>query len=153
MENTLSSSTDKVFLYDVIGAQFDTIGSKALAVKKMLHDYFPKSDYLRRLGVCVFEAEANLAIHTIRGGSIDVMVFSDRVRITAKDDGPGMKDMKKALTPGFSTAPESARQLGFGGGVGLNNIKRFADYFYIESSKKGTTLVFEVWNDDDPTTH
>lgn len=153
MENTLSNSTDKVFLYEVIGAQFDTIGSKALAVKKMLHDYFPKSDYLRRLGVCVFEAEANLAIHTVHGGSIEVMVFSDRVRITAKDDGPGMKDMKKALTPGFSTAPETARQLGFGGGVGLNNIKRFADYFFIESSKKGTTLVFEVWNDDDPTTH
>jgi len=153
MENTITTSTDKKYVYEVIGADFDTIGSKALAVKKMLNNYFPKNDYLRRLGVCVFEAEANLAIHTTQGGTIEVLVFSDRVRITAKDNGPGMKDMKKALTPGFSTAPEIARQLGFGGGVGLNNIKRFADYFYIESSKKGTILTFEVWNDDDPTAH
>ncbi len=101
------------------------------------------------MGVCIFEVEANLAIHTSQGGTLEIIVFKDRVRIIASDSGPGIKDLSKALTPGFSTAPESARQLGFGGGVGINNVKRFADYFFLASSKQGTILLFEVWNDDD----
>jgi serine/threonine-protein kinase RsbT len=135
--------------FSVCTSDYPSIGSKALEVKKKLKDFFPKSDYLRRLGVCIFEAEANLVIHTNQGGNLEILVFKDRVRIIASDRGPGIKDLSKALTPGFSTAPESARQLGFGGGVGINNIKRFADYFFLTSSKQGTILLFEVWNDDD----
>ncbi len=142
-----TSLTDKLE-FAVISSDYSNIGSKALEVKRSLKNYFPTSDYLRRLGVCVFEAEANLAIHTNRGGSLDILIFKDRVRIVSSDLGPGIKDLSKALTPGYSTAPESARQLGFGGGVGLNNIKRFADYFFLTSSKNGTKLIFEVWNDD-----
>ena len=129
-------------------SSYDSVGSKAMEVKKFLKDYFPSQDYLRRLGVCVFEAEANLAIHTTAGGNLQIVIFNNRVKVVAQDTGPGIPDIDKALTPGFTTAPEMARQLGFGGGVGLNNIQRFADSFWLESQKRGTTLVFEVWNDD-----
>ncbi len=129
-------------------SSYDSVGSKAMEVKKFLKDYFPSQDYLRRLGVCVFEAEANLAIHTTAGGNLLIVIFNNRVKVVAQDTGPGIPDIDKALTPGFTTAPEMARQLGFGGGVGLNNIQRFADSFWLESQKRGTTLVFEVWNDD-----
>ena len=129
-------------------SSYDSVGSKAMEVKKFLKDYFPSQDYLRRLGVCVFEAEANLAIHTTAGGNLRIVIFNNRVKVVAQDTGPGIPDIDKALTPGFTTAPEMARQLGFGGGVGLNNIQRFADSFWLESQKRGTTLVFEVWNDD-----
>jgi len=135
--------------FSVGASDYPSIGSRALEVKKKLKDFFPTGDYLRRLGVCIFEVEANLAIHTSQGGTLEIIVFKDRVRIIASDSGPGIKDLSKALTPGFSTAPESARQLGFGGGVGINNVKRFADYFFLASSKQGTILLFEVWNDDD----
>ncbi len=138
--------------FAIPASDYPSIGSKALEVKKKLKDFFPKNDYLRRLGVCVFEAEANLVIHTSHGGSISIEIYQDRVRIIVSDNGPGIKDLSKALIPGFSTAPESARQLGFGGGVGINNIKRFADYFFLTSSKLGTILIFEVWNDDDKAT-
>jgi serine/threonine-protein kinase RsbT len=134
--------------YTVGPSSYDSVGSKAMQVKKFLQDYFPSQDYLRRLGVCVFEAEANLAIHTTSGGDLLIVIYNNRVKVVAQDTGPGIPDIDKALTPGFTTAPEMARQLGFGGGVGLNNIQRFADSFWLESLKRGTTLVFEVWNDD-----
>jgi anti-sigma regulatory factor (Ser/Thr protein kinase) len=136
-------------LHFMVGpSSYDSVGSKAMEVKKFLKDYFPSQDYLRRLGVCVFEAEANLAIHTTAGGNLRIVIFNNRVKVVAQDTGPGIPDIDNALTPGFTTAPEMARQLGFGGGVGLNNIQRFADSFWLESQKRGTTLVFEVWNDD-----
>jgi len=144
MEDTMSTFKNKLFTYKVQANDYERIGSVAIEVKKMLKHYFSKNDYTRRLGVCVFEAEANLSIHTNHGGTIEVLILENTVRITAKDDGPGIKDLEKALTPGFSTASENARLLGFGGGVGLNNIKRIADYFDLKSSEKGTILICEI---------
>ncbi|MCK5849140.1 MAG: anti-sigma regulatory factor [Caldisericia bacterium] len=138
----------KTLKYSIGASSYDTVGSKAMQVKKALRDYFPSKDYMRRLGVCVFEAEANMAIHTTSGGELSIVIYTNRVKVVAVDSGPGIRDIDKALTPGFTTAPEMALQLGFGGGVGLNNIKRFADCFWLESTKCGTTLIFEVWNDD-----
>ena len=138
----------KTLNYTIGASSYDTVGSRAMQVKKALSDYFPSKDYMRRLGVCVFEAEANMAIHTTSGGELSIVIYTNRVKVIAVDAGPGIRDIDKALTPGFTTAPEMARQLGFGGGVGLNNIKRFADCFWLESTKRGTTLIFEVWNDD-----
>jgi anti-sigma regulatory factor (Ser/Thr protein kinase) len=138
----------KTLNYTIGASSYDTVGSRAMQVKKALSDYFPSKDYMRRLGVCVFEAEANMAIHTTSGGELSIVIYTNRVKVIAVDSGPGIRDIDKALTPGFTTAPEMARQLGFGGGVGLNNIKRFADCLWLESTKRGTTLIFEVWNDD-----
>jgi anti-sigma regulatory factor (Ser/Thr protein kinase) len=121
-----------------------SIGSQALAVKKKLGGFFTKNDDLRRLGVCIFEAEANLAIHTSAGGVITITLLHNAVRVTARDTGPGIADMEKALTMGYSTAPVWARELGFGSGMGLKNIRRVADFFDIKSSPKGTEVVFEV---------
>lgn len=146
MENPITSFQNILFSYQIKNNEFEKIGSVAIEVKKVLKNYFSKNDYTRRLGVCVFEAEANLAIHTNHGGTIEVLILEDRVRITAKDDGPGIKDIEKALTAGFSTASESARLLGFGGGVGLNNIKRISDFFDLQSNENGTTLVCEIWD-------
>lgn len=148
MENTIINQMQ----FEVITSDYPAIGSKSLEVKKNLKNFFPTSDYLRRLTVCIFEVEANLTIHTTAGGHLDILVYPDRVRVVSTDSGPGIKELNKALTPGYSTAPESARQLGFGGGVGLNNIKRFADLFFITTTKTGTNFIFEVWNDEDITT-
>ncbi len=69
-----------------------------MEVKSTLKDYFPSQDYLRRLGVCVFEAEANLAIHTTAGGNLQIVIFNNRVKVVAQDTGPGIRTSRRALS-------------------------------------------------------
>ena len=83
----------------------------------------------------------NLIIHTDAGGDLITEIQPDLIRMTAIDHGPGIPDVEQALCPGFSTAPKWIRELGFGAGMGLTNIKKCADSFVIESSPgTGTKL-------------
>ena len=75
----------------------------------------------------------NLVVYSTNGGTITVTVDERSVTIDVEDTGPGIEDIDQALTPGFSTAPPWARELGFGAGMGLNNIKANADWFEIHS--------------------
>ena len=75
------------------------------------------------------------------GGILQAMISEDHVDLVVKDEGPGIADISKAMTAGYSTATEQAREMGFGAGMGLPNIKRNSDTFEIESEVgKGTTL-------------
>ena len=75
------------------------------------------------------------------GGDITLEVSDDgMIRMTFSDPGPGIPDIEKAMTPGWSTASEKAREMGFGAGMGLPNIKRVSDEFEITSSPEGTTI-------------
>ena len=95
---------------------------------------------VRRVAVATYEAEINMIIHAY-GGTITLEIGDDgTIHLLAKDNGPGIPDIEKALTPGFSTASKKAMELGFGAGMGLPNIKRNADVFHIESSPEGTIL-------------
>src|SRR5208337_5314866 len=88
---------------------------------------------IRRVSVAVYEAEMNLVIHTDVGGEINVDVQQDRLKISAIDHGPGIQDVKKVLQPGYSTAPQWIRAMGFGAGMGLANIKRCSDFMTLMS--------------------
>jgi anti-sigma regulatory factor (Ser/Thr protein kinase) len=131
----------------VIDEDIARIGAIALDIRNKIKKYVKRPEDLRRLGVCMFEAEANLAIHST-GGAIAITVYGSKITVNAMDSGPGIPDIDKALTPGYSTAPPWARELGFGSGMGLKNIKRLADVFSIVSSEKGTMLVFEIKTDE-----
>ena len=86
------------------------------------------------------EAEINLIIHSY-GGEIILEITEDGiVYLSFNDSGPGITDLEKALTPGFSTASTQAREFGFGAGMGLPNIKRVSDIFEINTSSAGTNL-------------
>jgi anti-sigma regulatory factor (Ser/Thr protein kinase) len=98
---------------------------------------------VRRVGIAAYEAEMNIIIHTTDGGEMVVEVQPNRVKIVATDRGPGIEDVEKAMEPGFSTAPEWIRELGFGAGMGLHNIRRFADEMHLES-KVGVGSRLEV---------
>mgnify|MGYP005854556907 CR=1 FL=1 len=88
----------------------------------------------------------NIVIHSERGGELVLDVRPERVRMIARDDGPGIPDVQAALEPGFSTAPDWIRALGFGAGMGLTNIQRYVDEFRIESEPgAGTTLDVVVY--------
>ena len=117
------------------------IGSTTLKIKNKLKDIVSgrmPSQAWRLL----FESE-RIYIHST-GGVLKIAVFSSKISVTASDHGPGIPDIEKALTPGFSTAPPWARELGFGSGMGLKNIKRLSSAFNLMSTSSGTVLKFEI---------
>lgn len=96
----------------------------------------------RRAGIIAFEGEMNLILYSSHGGRITVCVDRGAIEITVEDDGPGIEDIDLALTPGYSTAPDWATDLGFGAGMGLNNMQKNADGFEIHSHiGSGTRIV------------
>ena len=101
---------------------------------------------MRRVSVCTYEAEINLVIHS-DGGQIDFEIAEDRITVRASDVGPGIPDIDKAMTEGWSTATNEVRNMGFGAGMGLPNMKRNADGFDIVSAVGvGThiTMTFDI---------
>ena len=139
MENEIIASVTA----EVCNEDIASIGAISVDIKNKLKNVVPRAEDLRRFGICLFEAEANLSIHSI-GGTLEIVVTKSAIKVVSRDKGPGIADMNKALTPGFSTAPPWARELGFGSGMGLKNIKRLADNFSIYSSDAGTVLSFEI---------
>ncbi len=88
----------------------------------------------------MYEAELNAVIHA-GGGVAEVEIYPDHVLIRISDQGPGIPDVGLAMQEGWSTAPDIAREMGFGAGMGLPNIKKNADDMKIETEiGKGTTL-------------
>ena len=130
--------------YDVPGDDFTRAGEASGAVKATLKQLGFKPDVIRRVAIAMYEGEINMVIHA-NGGNADVDILPDRVTVVLADNGPGIPDVEKAMQEGFSTAPENVRNLGFGAGMGLPNIKRYTDTMNIETELgKGTTITFTV---------
>lgn len=130
--------------YEVPGDDFTRAGEASGAVKKRLKALGYNSDAIRRVAIAMYEAEINMVIHA-DGGYCDVDIFPDRVEILMADKGPGIPDVEKAMQAGFSTAPDNVRNLGFGAGMGLPNIKKYTDEMRIETEiGVGTNLYLTV---------
>ena len=126
--------------YDVVRDDYTRAGKVSSDIKRTLSAVGISPAVLRRIAVASHESEINMIIHAW-GGKITLDVMDDgTIQIVFKDPGPGIPDLEKALTPGWSTASEKARNMGFGAGMGLPNIKRVSDEFDIQSSAEGTTL-------------
>ena len=110
--------------YEVPGDDFTRAGEASGAVKKRLKALGYNSDAIRRVAIAMYEAEINMVIHA-EGGYCDVDIYPDRVEVLLADKGPGIPDVEKAMQAGFSTAPDNVRNLGFGAGMGLPNIKKY----------------------------
>ncbi len=130
--------------YEVPGDDFTRAGEASGAVKKRLKALGYNSDAIRRVAIAMYEAEINMVIHA-EGGYCDVDIFPDRVEVLLADKGPGIPDVEKAMQAGFSTAPDNVRNLGFGAGMGLPNIKKYTDEMRIETEiGVGTNLYLTV---------
>ena len=120
--------------------RFETAGEASSKVKQVVRQLGVDAQTARRISVCAYEAELNAIIHAF-GGKMKVRVLPDRTELEVTDEGPGIPDVEAAMREGFSTAPDNIRELGFGAGMGLPNMKRSADEFEIKSTPgKGTWI-------------
>jgi anti-sigma regulatory factor (Ser/Thr protein kinase) len=102
------------------------------------------SDIIRKIAIISYEAELNLVIHSF-GGKLHCDIFENKIVIISEDTGPGIADVDLAMKEGFSTAGDSVRELGFGAGMGLPNIKKYSDQLKINTSSEGTTIVVTIY--------
>lgn len=128
--------------FELEGGDFSRAGYASSEVKKILKQLNVNSRVIKRVVVALYEAEVNVVAHAWRG-NIGVLIETDRVVISLKDEGPGIEDIERAMQVGFSTATEKVRSMGFGAGMGLPNIKKNTDELTVESKvNKGTNVVF-----------
>ena len=126
--------------YDVNGDDFTCAGENSSKVKKTLNQLGFDPAIVRKVAIAMYEAEINMVIHA-NGGTIDVDIYPEKIEIVMKDTGPGIPDIEKAMQAGFSTADQNVRELGFGAGMGLPNIKKNSDEMIIDTEEgNGTTL-------------
>ncbi|HPO03388.1 MAG TPA: CBS domain-containing protein [Treponemataceae bacterium] len=124
---------------------FEIAGRASTEVKKILKGLGIDPAITRRIGIASYELEINQVVHS-EGGTMKYSITPDRLVIEAVDIGPGIPDLSKAMTEGFSTATERVRSLGFGAGMGLPNTKRVSDDFTIESEAGTGTRVQAIFN-------
>lgn len=133
-EDIVSDQTCLSLRYRVKERDFKNGGSASSKIKKALERLGISPEIVRRVSISAYESEMNLVIHTNYGGELITEIQPELIRLTTLDQGPGIPDIDQALSPGYSTAPEWIRELGFGAGMGLANIKKCVDSFTLEST-------------------
>lgn len=113
-------------------------------MKKALTRLGVRPESIKRAAIAMYEAEINAVIHA-HGGMAIVSIYPDNVKIEIVDHGPGIPDVDQAMKEGFSTAPDTAREMGFGAGMGLPNMKKHADSLEIETAVGiGTKITLHI---------
>ena len=126
--------------YSVAANDMSVAGDVSASIKRQMKRLGIPNQIMRKVAVCTYEAEINLVIHS-DGGEIDFSISEEEIRVHVRDVGPGILDLEKAMTEGYSTASSEVRNMGFGAGMGLPNMKRNADEFTITSEVgKGTDI-------------
>jgi anti-sigma regulatory factor (Ser/Thr protein kinase) len=130
--------------YEVAGADFTNAGRASTSIKETLKSMGFASSLVRRVAIASYEAEMNVVMYA-RRGTMTMRVTPASVTIDVQDEGPGIPDIAQAMQEGFSTATPEMREMGFGAGMGLPNIKRNADELVLTSEvHRGTHLVLQV---------
>lgn len=124
---------------------FFIAGESASRVKKTLQQLGINQDIIKRTAIIIYEAAMNVAIHAIHG-VLKVYIDPEVISIVAEDEGPGIEDIELAMKEGYSTAPQEIREMGFGAGMGLPNIKQCSDDLVIDTKVGvGTTLKAKIY--------
>ena len=126
--------------FEVNGEDFTRAGETSSKVKKTLNQLGFNPEVIRKVSIAMYEGEINMVIHA-EGGDIDVEILPEKITVVMKDVGPGIPDLDMAMKEGFSTADHAVRELGFGAGMGLPNMKKYSDSLDIETEiGVGTTV-------------
>ena len=130
--------------YPVQANDMTCAGDVSARIKRQMKQLGIPASVVRRVSVGTYEAEINLVIHS-EGGRIDFEISPEAITIRVVDQGPGIPDLKKAMTEGWSKASNEVRNMGFGAGMGLPNIKKYTDRMEIETEVgKGTRILMTV---------
>ena len=129
------------FQYNIETNDIGKAGTGAMFLKQFLKEKKFNAEIVRRVGVATYESEANVVIHSRGEGDIFCFIDEDRIIVRVVDNGVGIEDLDKAMKEGYSTAPDYVRELGFGAGMGIPNMKRFSDKLVILSEKNVGTQV------------
>ncbi len=132
--------------FNVDGDDFAAAGTASSEVKRALKQLGMPPELVKRAAICMYEGEINMVIHA-DGGVASVAIRPGSVEIELRDRGPGIPDLELAMQEGYSTASEQARNLGFGAGMGLPNMKRYADELKIDTKIGVGTTVTMVLRD------
>lgn len=126
--------------FTISGGDFSKAGFASSEVKKMLKKINVDPKIIKRVVVALYEGEVNVCAHAYTG-KIIVEIDGTVIKMQIQDEGPGIEDIEEAMTEGYSTASEAVREMGFGAGMGLPNMKKNADEMHIESKvNEGTTV-------------
>jgi anti-sigma regulatory factor (Ser/Thr protein kinase) len=127
-------------VYNVLGRDFANAGKVSTSIKDTLKRLGINPAVVRRVAIVSYEAEMNLVMYALRGRVV-LSVSPDAVTLKIDDEGPGIPNIELAMQEGYSTATPEMREMGFGAGMGLPNIKKNADQFDIHSEVgQGTSL-------------
>lgn len=144
MKNTVHTTETENYLYknsfDVEGGNFNNAGAVSTQIKSILKNIGLPSNVIRKAAIACYESEINIVSYA-RQGVINLTVTPQVVEFDIKDEGPGIPDIELAMEQGYSTADRQIREMGFGAGMGLYNIKCSSDVFNLSSEvDKGTFL-------------
>jgi anti-sigma regulatory factor (Ser/Thr protein kinase) len=128
------------YSFEVEGGNFNAAGTVSTRIKSLLKQNGLPDDVVRKSAIVSYEAEINIVSYA-RKGIINLIVTPSAVEIEVVDEGPGIPNIELAMEQGYSTANQQIREMGFGAGMGLFNIKSYSDKFNISSEvNKGTFL-------------
>ncbi len=136
-------------VFELIGGDFSLAGDASSRVKRILQQAGIPAPVVRRAAIAAYEAEMNVIIHA-DGGTMRLEIHPDETRLTVADQGPGIADVGQAMQEGYSTAPDYVREMGFGAGMGLPNMRKCADRFDIVSAVGEGTRIEMVFRHNGP---
>jgi serine/threonine-protein kinase RsbT len=128
------------FRHKISGGDFSKAGNIASSVKKILHQLNIDHSVAKRIVIALYEGEVNVVAHAY-SGIIEVDVNEDKIKIKITDKGPGIPNIEEAMREGYSTATPQVREMGFGAGMGLSNMKKNSDSMNISSIPGEGTIV------------
>jgi anti-sigma regulatory factor (Ser/Thr protein kinase) len=138
--NNRQDMNEMQFELPIEGGDFVKAGHASSNIKKILNQLNLDPALVRRIAVAIYEAEVNVVAHAFRG-TMKVHISPARIKVRVEDEGPGIPDIEKAMQEGYSTASDKVREMGFGAGMGLANIKKNTDKLDIRSEiNKGTVV-------------
>lgn len=130
--------------HKIDGGDFANAGNVASSVKKILRQLNIAHPISKRIVIALYEGEVNVVAHAY-SGIVEIEIDNEKIKILITDNGPGIPDIPKAMEEGFSTASQQVREMGFGAGMGLSNMKKNSDIMNI-TSVPGSGTVVELVN-------
>ena len=126
--------------FEIEGRDFGQAGVISTQIKEILQELGIAASVIRRTAIASYEAEMNIVMYAHKG-MLTLRLNPQVIHLSLEDQGPGIENLELAMQEGFSTATDEIRQMGFGAGMGLPNIKKNADKFEISSTPgEGTSL-------------